>query len=261
MAIVDRVAGLSDDAYRYIMSLMSAARNAPASSPKNAPAMLRPSPTNVNPTTGAAIPVRDPTTGRMGPSPREFSPTQVGASRAAVAAPTVAAGAGGMSLLPQRLPDDTMGAEIPRGTAQEPGFEGAGARQMSGAALSAQPEPGYTGAGGDMMAPPMPPSRPGAVEIARLIAMQNAPESNLPTNPPLPPSRPQDMDKDSLWEAYNRSMQDDGGGSAAAFVRADRGRASGGSANGHSGGSSGGGRDAALHKALEIIQNLLMHRR
>lgn len=260
MAIVDKVAGLSDDAYRYLMSLMSAAKNAPASSPKNAPAMLRPSPTNVNPTTGAAIPVRDPTTGRMGPSPREFSPTQVGASRAVVAAPAVGAGAAGMSFLPQRRPDDTMGAEIPRGTAQEPGYEGAGARQMSGASLAAQPEPGYTGAGGDMMAPPMPPSRPNAVEIAKLIAMQDrAPAAPSAREPEA--AAPAPMDKDRLWEEYNRSMQDDGGGSAAAFARADRGRASGGSANGHSGGSSGGGRDAALHKALEIIQNLLMHRR
>tara|TARA_R110000868_G_scaffold167923_5_gene402477 strand:- start:676 stop:1794 length:1119 start_codon:yes stop_codon:yes gene_type:complete len=62
-------------------------------------------------------------------------------------------------------------------------------------------------------------------------------------------------------------------GSAADFARADKamqslrknkeefeGRASGGAANGRSNKPSN-GRDAALHKALEIIQSLLMHRR
>lgn len=86
-----------------------------------------------------------------------------------------------------------------------------------------------------------------------------------PASAPAPVSRPEPAaaptNTQLLWEKYNRSMQDESSGSAADFVRADQGRASGGSANGRSGGSSGSGRDAALHKALEIIQNLLMHRR
>jgi hypothetical protein len=58
-------------------------------------------------------------------------------------------------------------------------------------------------------------------------------------------------------------MSDEGGGSAHLFAQAleeERKRASGGAANSHAN-KSAGGRDAALHKALEIIQNLLMHRR
>lgn len=67
----------------------------------------------------------------------------------------------------------------------------------------------------------------------------------------------------SPWTEYNKSMEDEGGGSAHLFARAleeERGRASGGAANSHAG-KPASGRDAALHKALEIIQNLLMHRR
>jgi len=64
----------------------------------------------------------------------------------------------------------------------------------------------------------------------------------------------------ALWKEYNRSMMEDGGGRADLFERARRaemeeqkGRARGGAANG-------GGKDAALHKALEIIHHMLVNR-
>jgi len=65
----------------------------------------------------------------------------------------------------------------------------------------------------------------------------------------------------ALYEAYNRSLMDEGGGRADLFERARRaemeemGRARGGAARGGAG-----GKDAALHKALEIIQHMLVNR-
>ena len=57
-------------------------------------------------------------------------------------------------------------------------------------------------------------------------------------------------------------MKDDGGGQASLLALAERaqreGRASGGSAGRMS--SGGGGKDAAIHKALEIIHHLLTRR-
>jgi hypothetical protein len=74
------------------------------------------------------------------------------------------------------------------------------------------------------------------------------------------PARAPDPASRALYEAYNRSMMEEGGGRADLFERARRaemeeqGRARGGAARG------GGGKDAALHKALEIIQHMLVNR-
>jgi hypothetical protein len=68
-----------------------------------------------------------------------------------------------------------------------------------------------------------------------------------------------------LFEAYNQSMRDDGGGRADLFERArkakmeEEGLARGGAANG-SNRSTSGGKDAAIHKALEIIHHMMVNR-
>jgi hypothetical protein len=69
----------------------------------------------------------------------------------------------------------------------------------------------------------------------------------------------------ALFEAYNQSMRDDGGGRADLFERArkakmeEEGLARGGAANG-SNRSTSGGKDAAIHKALEIIHHMMVNR-
>jgi len=74
------------------------------------------------------------------------------------------------------------------------------------------------------------------------------------------PARVADPVSRALFEAYNRSMMDEGGGRADLFERARRaemeeqGRARGGAARG------GGSKDAAMHKALEIIHHMLVNR-
>ena len=69
----------------------------------------------------------------------------------------------------------------------------------------------------------------------------------------------------SLYDEYNQSMMDEGGGRADLFERARRaemeeakGRASGGKVGASNAGA--GGKDAAIHKALEIIHHLLTQR-
>jgi len=94
----------------------------------------------------------------------------------------------------------------------------------------------------------------GAPQFARAPAAARA-GAAAPARVAEPASR-------ALYEAYNRSMMEDGGGRADLFERARRaemeerkgaeGRARGGAA--------GGGKDAALHKALEIIHHMLVAR-
>ena len=69
----------------------------------------------------------------------------------------------------------------------------------------------------------------------------------------------------SLYDEYNQSMMDEGGGRADLFERARRaemeeakGRASGGKVGASNAGA--GGKDAAIHKALEIIHHHLTQR-
>jgi len=74
------------------------------------------------------------------------------------------------------------------------------------------------------------------------------------------PARAAEPASVELWRQYNKSMMEEGGGRADLFERARRaemeerkgaeGRARGGAA--------GGGKDAALHKALEIIHHMLV---
>ena len=88
---------------------------------------------------------------------------------------------------------------------------------------------------------------------------QRGPAANVP----LPPPRPSDgLSSQELFQRYNDAMQRDDSGQAALFAQADKamreGRASGGSAGGALTG--GAGKDAAIHKALEIIHHLLTRR-
>jgi hypothetical protein len=69
-----------------------------------------------------------------------------------------------------------------------------------------------------------------------------------------------------MFQAYlDEAMQGDSSGRADLFFRADRqrmkeeGLARGGAANG-SGKSSSSGKDAAMHKALEIIHHMMVNR-
>lgn len=83
------------------------------------------------------------------------------------------------------------------------------------------------------------------------------------SSPAAAPARRQEPVRESapasvgLWQKYLDSMQEEGGGRAELFERArqsEMGRARGGSAGG------GGGKDAAMHKALEIIHHMLVNR-
>ena len=98
------------------------------------------------------------------------------------------------------------------------------------------------------------PSRPGLPDDA----LGGSPRSAAPSPDMVPASQ-------ALWELYNESMNDDGGGRADLFLRADRemmkeqGLARGGVANSKPKGSSG-GKDSAVHKALEIIHHMMVNR-
>ena len=133
-----------------------------------------------------------------------------------------------------------------------------------------------------------------SVLVGRPPTLTNVPSGgNRISTPPLPPPRPAPEAETSRPGLFSgRDFQSTGqrvverpqdgqratlnwgdADNAADFARADKamqslrkneeefeGRASGGAANGRSNKPSS-GRDAALHKALEIIQSLLMHRR
>lgn len=148
--------------------------------------------------------------------------------------------------------------------------------------------PGYEGEGGE--APQKSPAslpifaqgptaggyNPAVVDLARSVVAprgSSAPTSNVPTPTPRPKeegffssmfNRP--MSRDELLTAYNKSMQEEGGGNAALFALLERankekeeGMRRGGVAQA-SQGAKGGGKDAALHKALEIIHHMLTTR-
>lgn len=117
---------------------------------------------------------------------------------------------------------------------------------------------------------------PAVVDLARSVVAprgSSAPTGNVPTPTPRPKeegffssmfNRP--MSRDELLTAYNKSMQEEGGGNAALFALLERankekeeGMRRGGVAQA-SQGAKGGGKDAALHKALEIIHHMLTTR-
>lgn len=98
---------------------------------------------------------------------------------------------------------------------------------------------------------------------ALLRSLTSGSQRGPAANAPLPPPRPSDgPSSQELFQRYNEAMQKDDSGQAALFAQADKamreGRASGGSAGGTSSGA--GGKDAAIHKALEIIHHLLTRR-
>ena len=148
--------------------------------------------------------------------------------------------------------------------------------------------PGYEGEGGE--APQKSPAslpifaqgptaggyNPAVVDLARSVVAprgSSAPTGNVPTPTPRPKEEGffssmfnKPMSRDELLTAYNKSMQEEGGGNAALFALLERankekeeGMRRGGVAQA-SQGAKGGGKDAALHKALEIIHHMLTTR-
>jgi len=174
--------------------------------------------------------------------------------------------------LPPRAEGDPAGAMNRRNDPMEPGYSGNAGRLISGAGLANQPEPGY--------GPPQMGDKESyglsdaayrqLADLANSAGKSDAeyrkepPQRSAPARDvPLPTPRPSDGQSSAeLMQQYNDSMKDDGGGQASLLALAERaqreGRASGGSAGKMS--SGGGGKDAAIHKALEIIHHLLTRR-
>lgn len=106
----------------------------------------------------------------------------------------------------------------------------------------------------------MPDRIGSAASYGRPDSVERRQAATAPAAAVAAPARTPDPVSRALYVAYNRSMMDEGGGRADLFERARRaemeeqGRARGGAARG------GGGKDAALHKALEIIQHMLVNR-
>jgi hypothetical protein len=273
---------------KYIMAVLAAAKKTPmnAREAANTPAMFRPRP--VDPT---ALPLRNPVTGQMMPVPRQYSPVQVGGSRAAIVAPVVAGGYGANALLndaPVSRPvndyskgDDEykgyMVNDYSKGDDEYKSFMASSPANFGMTRDKFTNLPGYEGEGVPA-ARPAPQRRPSAPDAAPAAAAEPSLRDRLfggqdfQSNNRAVVSRPQGPMPDGAPQRATLNWGDSG--SAADFFRADKamqglrkndeefvGMASGGAANGSSSKSSGGGRDAAIHKALEIIHNLLMQRR
>lgn len=259
--------GLTPAGFRILQGIMSAARNAPRSAPKDIPSMLKPkTPTNPLNTT-----VRDPATGQQ-VSTMGYSPAQIAGSRAGVATGAGAAGAATYSALP------TLDSFLPRRAEGDP----AGAINRSNAPTDyGMPDAEYREADrpnlfeetniGAPRFTPEPASDPGREDYNSLFqSLMAAPQRGGPTStgstPPASNAAPAERSSRDMFEEYNKSMMDDGGGRADLFFRADKqrmkeeGLASGGAANGFSGKASN-GRDAALQKALEIIHHMMVNQR
>jgi hypothetical protein len=171
-----------------------------------------------------------------------------------------------LDFLPQRAEGDPAGAMNRRNDPMEPGYSGNAGRLISGAGLANQPEPGYGAPQvGDKESYGMSDAAyrfkdlPGYDDESRPQARRPAPARDVPLPTPRPSNGPSSAE---LMQQYNDSMKDDGGGQASLLALAERaqreGRASGGSAGKMSSGA--GGKDAAIHKALEIIHHLLTRR-
>jgi len=178
-----------------------------------------------------------------------------------------------LNFLPRSAEGDPAGAMNRRNDPMEPGYSGNAGRLISGAGLANQPEPGYG-------PPQMGDKESYGISDAAYRQLDDlassagksdaeyraeppqriAPSSaNIPMPTPRPSSGPSSQE---LFQRYNDAMQRDDSGQAALFAEADKamreGRASGGSAGKMSSGA--GGKDAAIHKALEIIHHLLTRR-
>jgi hypothetical protein len=299
--------GLTPAGFRILQGIMSAAKNAPRSAPKDIPSMLRPT----TPTNPLNTVVRDPVTGRM-VSTMGYSPTQIAASRAGVATGAGTAGAatyGALptldSFLPRRAEGDPAAAMNRRNASSDPGrsdydalyssleapsgstlfdreglpddtlggFTAATPRQDEGRAdynslfqsLMAAPQnrgPASTGS-----TPSVSASAPAEQSLmGRLFSGPDYQSNNQAVV-----SRPQGPMADGSPQRTMLNFGDSD--NAADFFRADKamqelqrnkedfvGMASGGAANGSNGKASN-GRDAALHKALEIIHHMMVNRR
>ena len=150
-----------------------------------------------------------------------------------------------------------------------PGYEGEGVTQRAATSPSYLPIFAQRATAGGY--------NPAVVDLARNVVASrgsSAPTGNVPTPPPRPKEEGffsslfanKPMSRDELLTAYNKSMQDEGGGNAALFALLERankekeeGMRRGGVAQA-SQGAKGGGKDAALHKALEIIHHMLTTR-
>lgn len=275
MAAVLAPLGLTPAGFRILQGIMSAAKNAPRSAPKDIPSMLRPT----TPTNPLNTVVRDPATGRM-VSTMGYSPAQIAASRAGVATGAGAAGAatyGALptldSLLPRSAEGDPAGAMNRRNTSSDPGRSDYDAlfnslEAPSGSTLfDREGLPDDTLGGFSAATPRQDDGR--ADYNALFQSLMATPQRGGPTSTGSTPSAsaaaPAERSSRDMFEDYNQSMMDDGGGRADLFFRADKqrmkeeGLARGGVADGSSG-KAFNGRDAALHKALEIIHHMMVNR-
>ena len=281
MGIRERGVAASDDFMRYVMGVLAAAKKTPMNAREAAatPPLLRPQPVSPN-----ALPLRDPVTGQMIAVPRQYSPGQVAGSRAAIVAPVVAGGYGANALLDDapvsRPPPSSLGSDI---MFDRPGLPddalGGFAPSYGNDLMPDRPGlPDDTLGGTPIPAAPRRPSAPQSAPQSAAAAADPSLMSRLFSGPDYQSnnqavvSRPQGPMSDGSPQRTTLNWGDSG--SAADFFRADKamqelrrnnedfvGMASGGAANGSSNKSSGSGRDAAIHKALEIIHSLLMQRR
>jgi hypothetical protein len=109
---------------------------------------------------------------------------------------------------------------------------------------------------GQLTPVPLPPPRPANLDRAP-APTRSAPEQSASVQQAA--AKPQEMTLRQLWEAATAS------GEARDFFRADQAmqamnRAQGGSAEGKKSGGSVNGKDAAVHKALEIIHHMITNR-
>jgi hypothetical protein len=292
MGIYDRGAAASDDFMKYIMGVLAAAKKTPmnAREAANTPPLFRPLPVDPN-----ALPIRSPITGQMTPVTRQYSPVQVGGARAAIAAPVVAGGYGANALLNDAPASGQAPVDYGMSDAQYrfkdlPGYDEEGRPQVGDKESYGLSDDAYrqladlaTSAGkSDAAYRAERPQRPVSTAAAAPAAAANAADpsfmgrlfggQDFQSNNRAVVSRPQGPMSDGAPQRATLNWGDSD--NAADFFRADKamqglrknneefvGMASGGAANGSSSKSSGSGRDAAIHKALEIIHNLLMQRR
>lgn len=205
-----------------------------------------------NPITGAKIPTRDPVTGQMIAAEPVYSAAQRVGIPAAIGAPLVAAGyfggqgegAQAPAVSPEDLYDMRREAITP-----------ADLFDMRQQAIT--PEDIH----GQLTPVPMPPPRPANLDRAP-APTRSAPEQSASVQQAA--ARPEEMTLRDLWKAANAS------GEARDFVRADQAMQSAikrgedigyyGQSEGKKAGGSVNGKDAAVHKALEIIHHMITNR-
>ena len=216
-----------------------------------------------NPETGAKIPVRDPVTGRMVAAEPEFSTAQKAGYSTAVGAPLVAAGYLGhqdeaspaSAISPADL-FDMRNAEVARYPSAEDRAAYSQQQQINASRRfpSAPPvERHVAPAPATVRAAPVPKQSAPAPE-------QSAPAPEQVAQVQQAAAKPEEMTLRQLWDAANAS------GEARDFFRADQAMQAMKNAQGDSSpegkkaGGSVNGKDAAIHKALEIIHHMITNR-